>query len=305
MKPQIVFVLSTNYAGSHFLSLQLASHSRCVSLGEFHRFKRRPDRRRQACAICPDDEQCPVFHGLEGLPLSELFPRVFDNLQTMDANLTTVIDNSKKHDWAEYFLDLDGFDMRYIHLIRDPRALVRRWMLCYEDPAAKKKVKRLMARRCWRQAFEILAGPEDVVYTHKWVYQNRLIKSFLETNGLDARTITYHDLVREPKRILGGLMTWLGHDFEPGQLEYWTFTHHGSQKPQYMKPPKEGTFHDLRWRDFLDEAVLRRTVEHPQVQGLVTDMNLVLTPDGLTAPTPEQDHASPGSGAADKRKTTP
>ena len=94
MQRQIVFVLSTNYAGSHFLSLQLASHSQCISLGEFHRYKRSAARRRQACSICADDEQCPVFHGLDNVALPQLFSKVFENIHALDPAITSGIDNS-------------------------------------------------------------------------------------------------------------------------------------------------------------------------------------------------------------------
>ncbi|MBN2452579.1 MAG: hypothetical protein JXR77_19500 [Lentisphaeria bacterium] len=295
MGRQIVTVLSTNYAGSHFLALQLASHSRAVSLGELHRFKRSADRRRQACSICPDDASCPVFHGLEGVPLGALYDRVFANLEAMDPRIALAVDNSKKPEWARRFLDLEGYTRRYIHLIRDPRALVRRWMLCYESAAEKSKVRRLMARRCWRRAWQILRGPEDNVYVHKWAYQNRRISRFLERFGLDARVITYQDLVLFPEQTLEGLMAWLGLTFEPDQLHYWTKKHHGSQKPQYMRPPPDGVrFHDLRWREYLAPEVRRRIADHREVRPYLAELGIVMTETGLTRH-PGRDSAAPDS----------
>ncbi len=283
MEPQIVYVLSTNYAGSHFLALQLASHSRCASVGEFHRYRRPAATRRQACSICPDDEHCPVYRGLGDAALRDLFPRVFANVQAINPQVTTLIDNSKKPDWAALFLGLGGFRQRYIHLIRDPRALVRRWMLCYDTPAAKNKVRRLTARRCWRHLPSILTGPEDNVYVHKWAYQNRLITRFLARHRLDARVVTYQDLVQFPERVLGGLMAWLGLDFEPRQLQYWTVTHHGSQKPEYMKPPAGGgRFHDLRWKQSLTPDAQQRIANHPEVKRLLAAAGITMTETGLT-----------------------
>jgi hypothetical protein len=282
MKKQLVFVLSTNYAGSHFLALQLAAHSRCISLGEFHRFKRRGDRRRQACSICENDEQCPVFHGLADTPIPELYDRVFANIAALDPAIVTGIDNSKKTDWAEQFLKLDGYDLRFIHLIRDPRALVRRWMLGYESIAEKAKVRRLMARRCWQHGFSILSGSEANVYVHKWAYQNRLISRFLQNHKLDAKLLTYRDLVHEPTENLRDIMTWLGHEFEPEQLEYWRCEHHGSQKPQYMKKPEKPKYHDLRWKEFLDEKTRRDIASHLQVTRTLEALQLAMRDDGLT-----------------------
>jgi len=282
MSKQIVFVLSTNYAGSHFLALQLASNSRCTSLGEFHRFKRRGARRRQACSICADDQRCPVFRDLADTPIAELYDRVFENLAQLDAGIVCGIDNSKKPDWAGRFLELEGYDMRYVHLIRDPRALVRRWMLCYESPQAKAKVRRLMARRCWRRGFSILCGSEANVYVNKWVFQNRRISAFLASNALDATVLTYRDLVHAPEQTLAALMEWLGHPYEPEQLEYWRFRHHGSQKPQYMKKPDTAKYHDLRWKTFLDAETLAGIENHPQVRQYLDTMQITMLEDGLT-----------------------
>lgn len=298
MDRQIVYVLSTNYAGSHFLALQLSSHSRCASVGEFHRYRRPAATRRQACSICSDDEHCPVYRGLDGVPLPQLFDRVFANVQGANPRVTTLVDNSKKPDWAGLFLGLEGCRQRYVHLVRDPRALVRRWMLCYETPAAKAKVRRMTARRCWRHGWSVLRGPEDNVYVHKWAYQNRLITRFIQQHGLDARVITYQDLVQFPERVLGDLMAWLGLEFEPRQLEYWTVTHHGSQKPEYMKPPKGGgRFHDLRWKQYLSPEAQQRIPTHPEVTRYLGEMGITLNASGLTLH-PEWYPAAPGDGGS-------
>lgn len=43
-------------------------------------------------------------------------------------------------------------------------------------------------------------------------------------------------------------MTWLGYEFEDGQIEYWKFEHHGSQKPKYkwIKEKEVKHYVDLR-----------------------------------------------------------
>ena len=175
---QIIFILSTNYAGSHFLSLQLGSHSECMAIGEFHRFKRTGKRRRQACQSCESDEACPLFHGLSDSPLGELYDKLFNNIKKMNSNVHTAIDNSKKTKWATRFVNMPGFRKKYIHLIRDPRALIRRWMLSYDTPEEKTRVRMRMARRCWKNFWNIWKGNEANVYIWKWVYQNQLITDF-------------------------------------------------------------------------------------------------------------------------------
>ena len=109
-----------------------------------------------------------------------------------------------------------------------------------------------MARRCWKNFWNIWKGNEASVYIWKWVYQNQLITDFIKSQRLDAQVVTYHDLVWEPDRILSGLMDWIGVEYEPEQTKYWKFIHHGSTK--YMQAPKEGQrIFDQRWIEFLDE----------------------------------------------------
>jgi len=282
MKRQIVFILSTNYAGSHFLALQLGSHSRCLSLGEFHRYRRSPAKMgRSACHVCESDDVCPVFQGVYGAPPGELFDRVFGNLAGMDPQLATVVDNSKKWDWAERFMGLKDYDLRFLHLIRDPRALVRRWLMNSKERGEARKIRFRTARRLWPHALGILLGPEDNVYAHKWVMQNREITDFLSRHQASHKLLTYRELVHFPDRVLGEIMTWLGQDYEPAQRQYWKFTHHGSQKPQYMKAPAGGKLHDQRWRQDLAPEVRERVAGHFQVRHYIAALGAGLDADGL------------------------
>lgn len=280
MDGQIVFVLSTNYAGSHFLALQLGSHSRCASIGELRRFDSKGKRRFEICNRCERDVACPLFSGVRNLPIQAMFGKLFENVHHYDPQVHTLIDNSKNTRWASRFVDLPGYGKRYIHLIRDPRALIRRWTLVYDTVQAKQKMKRMMARRCWRHGWNILRGDEANVYLWKWLHHNKLITDFIRDNDLDARLITYHDLVCHPDETLGDLMGWLGLDYEPAQKAYWSFVHHGSVKPHYMFPSNEGrTLHDQRWKEFLDEKTQQAALSHAGINAYVRDLGLTLDPD--------------------------
>lgn len=272
---QIVYILSTNYAGSHFLTLQLGSHSQCASVGELHHFRRKNTPHR-ACYYCPSDEECPIFTGLKGKPVRDFYEIIFHNLAGYDDSVTTVIDNSKKVRWACRFVDKPGYTIKYIHLIRDPRALIRRWMLSFDEPK-KKKMRIKTARRCWSHAWDILTGDEPNVYVWDWLYENRQITNFIEKNNLDARIVTYYDLVFNGDRVLSELMDWLGYVYEPGQTEYWDFIHHCDVKKSYMEPPPEGQkIFDQRWKTFLTEDVQKRIFNHPHVKSYLERMGLVL-----------------------------
>jgi len=62
--------------------------------------------------------------------------------------------------------------MKYVHLIRDPRTLVRRWMVTYETAPKKRNVRWKTARHVPRRFFQILRGLEWQVYLYKWLWQN-------------------------------------------------------------------------------------------------------------------------------------
>ena len=274
---QIVHVLSTTYAGSHFLTLQLASHTQCVSSGEFHRFRKGMDRKGQECRICPSDDECPIHKGLTSTSVDELYNKLFANLQAYDPAVSTVIDNSKKIRWAERCFRLNGVKQKYIHLIRDPRALMRRWAISLKSSEAKKKVRWRTARRCLPAFQDILRGSEANVYLWKWLYQNKAITQFLARNALDARLVTYHDLVHHSEQILESLMNWLGHEYEPDQREYWRFPHHGSVKEQYMSPPKSGKrIFDQRWREFLTVEDQQLALNHGGIRKYLAEINVRL-----------------------------
>ncbi len=293
MEKQIVYVLSTNFAGSHLMTLQLGSHSRCASIGELNHFRKKNSVHRAAnhtrinsgviggsvygaCHQCETDDMCPVFSGIKRQQIRYLYDTIFNNLAAINGDITTVIDSSKKVNWACSFLNPDGYTRKYIHLIRDPRAVVRRWMLSYDAPR-KKKMRIKTARRCWRHAWDILTGNEPNVYVWKWLYQNRQIQNFIKSNNLDARVVTYHDLVFKTDEVLAELMNWIGYGYETNQKNYWSFVHHGSVKSLYMQPPANNEkIYDQRWKSFLSDEVQNKILKHRHINLFLERNGLVL-----------------------------
>lgn len=274
MNQQIIYILSTNYAGSHLLALQLGSHSRCASIGELHHFRRKYTRHR-ACHACPSDEVCPVFTGLRKQPVRGFYNTIFRNLAALDPAVTTIIDNSKKVRWAQRFVREPVYTKKYIHLIRDPRALIRRWMISFDEPA-KKKMRKKTARRCWTHAWNILTGDEPNVYVWDWLYENSQITKFIRNNNLDARLVTYRDLVFKADEVLAGIMKWLDFEYEPAQKEYWKFVHHSSVKTSYMQsPPEREQVFDQRWKTYLTKEVQDRVFNHARIQSYIRSLGLV------------------------------
>src|SRR4030095_7273635 len=119
----VVYILSTPYAGSHYLSLMLGSHSKAVHLGELnHLLKEKSGRQSKEVAFT--NEQ--IFEGIGPANISSLYDTIWSRL---DSSPELLIDNSKKVSWAQRFVDRQDFHRKYIHLIRDPRALIRRYGL--------------------------------------------------------------------------------------------------------------------------------------------------------------------------------
>lgn len=280
MKKQIVFILSTNYAGSHLLALQLGSHSDCTSIGELHHL-RKGGFKNNLCYHCGSDDICPVLSGVKNLNVEDFHSRVFQNLARHNPNVRTIIENSKKTRWAKHFLQDSEYSVKFIHLIRDPRALVRRWIISYDNLFIKSKVRFRTARRCWKKAANILLGNESNVYIWKWLKANNLITKFIAENKLDAKTVTYRELVLDTDNILSELMQSIGMEYEPEQKEYWNFTHHGTVKPNYMKPPKnDKKWFDQRWKDFLAPEIQQKVFKNTNINQYLENIGFKMLEEG-------------------------
>jgi hypothetical protein len=278
-KRTLIFVLSTNFAGSHYASLLLGSHSKLAHVGEAKRIRKNHSRK-PVCNVCGDIDHCRLFTGCSADHVDQLFDRIFENLGPAVEGL---VDNSKQPRWANLFLEQDRYDLRFVHLIRDPRALVRRWSL--GNPTLRRKLRKrlLFMRQAPRFAWRVAFSRQPTMYLYKWLAQNQAITRFLAKNDLEHRVVTYEDLARNPARELEPLMKWLGHKFEPDQIEYWKFEHHGSQKLEYEWVKKEQVrFFDTRWREQLPPGVSAYVMEHRAVNRYVAQLGLRLTDDGLT-----------------------
>lgn len=276
-----MYILSTDYAGSHWLSLLLGSHSRAMHLGEIKRLKKPLGKQGVICTACRDKGPCPVMSGIGPQQLGSLYDIIFSRI---DPEKQVLIDASKTiHGWADLFLKNDTYQRRYVHLIRDPRALVRRYRLTGS-------INRDIGRR-WelfrqRETFGprfALSTDRNLVCAWYWLAENQGITRFTRENGLDVIMVTYEDLAKDTARELRRVMEWLGLDYEPEQLEYWNVVHHGTQKRAYDWVKEQKTqYFDLRWKEFLSEAAQARITHDPRIVGYLAEQHLRLLGDGLT-----------------------
>jgi hypothetical protein len=275
----VAFILSTNFAGSHFLSLMLGSHSRAMHLGETRRLRKRP-RTKQPCYLCGDGEDCHVFRGIDADSIGDLYPRV---LAQAPPGIEVLVDNSKKPSWAARFLDDGRYEKRFIHLVRDPRALMRRWAMDYAEPRKRIEQRITWTRRRPDLALPLLLSSHARFFLYKWLAKNQEISRFIDRHGLESRVITYHDLAKSPHDSLREIVEWLGLEYEAEQVEYWRFEHHGSQKAEYEWVKRERTqFIDLRWQSFLSEADQQWAIGHARVTRYLAEIGLEFAPEGLT-----------------------
>ena len=281
MNKTVVFILSTNFAGSHFASLLIGSHSRALHAGELRHYrKRRSKTQRVACHVC--DGACRLLRGVSPDSIDRVHEVAFANA---GPGVDALVDTSKKVKWAARFLGRRGYQKKFLHLIRDPRALAWRWDSYYGRSREARAQRLKWARRNPTALPRLLFAPPRDLYVHKWLRQNRDISRFLHKHRLDHRVVSYRDLARDTSAQLERIMAWIGLGFEPGQVDYWDFDHHGSQKSEYewVKREKVRLF-DARWKEFLSAEESRRIARHRGVEGYLDSLGLRIGDEGITTP---------------------
>jgi hypothetical protein len=276
MRKTVVYILSTPYAGSHYLSLMLGSHTKAVHLGELNHLLKE-ERERQSKEV--DFTNDKIFEGIGPDNISSLYDTIWSRLESSPELL---IDNSKKVSWAQRFVGRQDFHRKYVHLIRDPRALIRRYGL-------NSSFKKILRQR-WRlfRTVPALRGriflmSEPRVWSYYWLWQNQGISGFLSGHQTDFRVVTYRDLARQPAAEIGRLMEWLGHEFEPAQLEYWRFQHIGTEKKNYgWVKERQSSYFDLRWQQELSPQLQSAVSADPLITGYLDSLGLRMINEGLT-----------------------
>jgi hypothetical protein len=284
MQPTVVTILSTNFAGSHFLSLLLGSHSKSIHLGEIRHLADERCRRKQSCWHCHPPERCPIVRNIRPQDVGSIYRTIHANLVEDGLEKRALIDTSKKVSWAKQFIGNAEFRFKYVYLIRDPRALVRRWLI------GKQSIRQSSHRR-YKAVFRghsfrpwLTFAPQWKIWAYKWLDQNLEIANFLDSHGLDHQLVTYYDLASDTTSEVTRLMRWIGLDFEPGQLEHWNVQQHGEEKPEYewVKQQKKQGHIDLRWRDFLSTEICDAVMSQPPIVALLDRLSLVAGPYGLS-----------------------
>ncbi len=267
----VVFILSGDRSGSTWLGYVLGSIPQSAFLGEFYRAWNQD--LRETCAWCTANGRpaCGVLTDIERYPADQAFDIVFSRTRK-----NILIDNSKRTDWAERFIAPDSrFQVRFIHLIRDPRG----WY-------ASEQKRHPQARG------EMI---------EKWLQQNLQIRNFLELSNIRSTTVFYEELAASPLSGFAQLCDSLYCTFEPSALRYWEKPHHGfaangasspllnaaphvsqvrgfaTNDDQFYAANGRKSFVDQRWKHELSEEDALAITEDPRVAAFLNLYDRALT----------------------------
>jgi hypothetical protein len=261
MSKSVVFILSHNYSGSTWLSLLLGSHSQAFYVGELNKLysKKYP----MPCALCDKrGEVCPYFHDVK-----EVHPSEIHNLVFARTGKRVLVDNSKRLKWSYRFLGDGSYQHKFVHLIKDPRAI-------YYSLSIRNRADEF----------------------GEWALRHAEIGDFLAEYDLDTLLLTYNELAEQTDATLMRLCDWIGEAYEPAQKEYWNFAHHGpgengataaflqnsrASEQQFYAAKRQSNFVDLRWKEKLDAEALKAIEENPDVKRLLADLRLEFSATGL------------------------
>lgn len=282
-RTRVVAIVALDHSGSHLLSQLLGAHSRCLSVGELHNYVKLTSRSRGG-NVTADYGEAEIFAGLRDAPVERWHELVFCNAQGRYPTITTIIDNSKRVEWCASLLRNPRLEVTPLHLLRDPRAMLRYWQRSYDSPRKIRRQRIRHARMAPLQAPQLLTCPLLELYLRKWLIRNEAASRLLRRSGHPTNVVTYHDLATCTARTLERIMPMLGLEYEPAQLRYGEATQHGTLKTEYRAASERSEIRlDVRWQNDLDADQIHRVEADTRLAGYFHRLGLSLTPLGLTA----------------------
>ena len=281
MKQQrrVVFVLSSPLSGSTWVGYVLGSHSQSAFLGEFARAWH-PELS-VPCTLCAAKglDGCEVLHGAERVPPEQAFAWAFVRTQK-----PVLVDNSKMLEWTERFLGGKEYDIRLVHVVKDPR----NWLASMQRRNLGDRAGLL---RMWHDA-------------------NAEIRAFAQRAGCPTMTVFYDELAANPVSGYRRLFAFCDLPFEASALEYWNVPHHGfaangassamladgrlGPPPSHFATGDDAfyaartrrLFVDDRWKRDLGEADAAAVASDPLIAALLARFGRRLTAAGLASTSP-------------------
>lgn len=206
--------------------------------------------------------------------------------------LKFLLTRPKKEKWFKDFVDDKRYDIRLIHLVRDPRALARRWLIRFDEKQIGLRERIKQCRRHPHKFLLFVFGDLLTVCIYKWVSQNKKIAKFVKKSGLPFKVVSYRDLALEPDLILKDICEWVGLEYQPEQKSYWEFEHHGTQKYEYewVASARWRKYFDQRWKEYLTQKQVQRIERNYVIKRLLGRFLLRFCPEGLEPIERVKDH---------------
>lgn len=265
-KNQIIYIVSSPYSGSTWISFVLGSHPEVATLGEhWRRFRGKRD---SECRTCEHRglAHCEILQGITQTPPQEAYAAPLQRFAVR--GVKTLVDNSKHLDWLEELIACgacDLFSMRVIHLIRDPRG----WITSVTGRNPQISVAALLSQ--WKQ---------------KTIEQ----KARLAMLDLPTLRISYDMACLDSERVLEKLSAFVGVRYDLENLRYWEREHHAmagngaainvlsngkgfTWDREYYTTRLGKVFYDDRWKRRMDSNQLSVVAGDFEAAGLMQDFD--------------------------------
>lgn len=279
---EVTQILSINYSGSHLLAQLLGAHSRCASIGELKNLRKVRDPAHPRNQIS-DLARNSIYDDLVMQPEAKWYETIHARVSALHPSVSMLVDNSKKVEWAQRFVALPHYRLRFAHLVRDPRALMRRWLNLYSAPGQRRQQRYKQLLRSGSRIGVALFGSDEDVLLQKWLLANRHITHFVGASGCPALVLTYHDLATRTESELQRLMPGLGLEFEQSQLDFGSGRSFGTRKAEWVELNQRSEIRfDCRWKAELSVPVQQAIVGNEDVRKYLAEIGLAFCDDGLT-----------------------
>lgn len=247
----------------------LGSHSSSAFVGEYYRAWR-PEIT-VPCSFCSAKgrSKCPVLDGIEEIPEPDAFKFAFARV-----GKKVLVDSSKDVDWAGSFAN-SGFDVKVIHVLRDPRGYF------FSE-------RRRLAVEFWPTLID------------GWVEENTRIFESVRRFGIPFMPVFYDNLAKDPS-LFSDIFRFLGLKPETSALSYWTKEHHGfaangasslllrqfseraytTGDDSFYSSVGQRNFYDQRWIEGLSPEEKANIETNPAVIKLLAENGASMVEDGL------------------------
>lgn len=209
-KPRVVFVMSTNYAGSTVLGLVLASHSKAAFVGEPATLLRRSRsgdfKHKRFCTTCQDDGSiCPVWSTslvseVRSHP-DHVYALASGALRQTLGDHDFLVDASKNLGWMDAGHGRAS-EIACVHITKSVESFTAS----------------VLTRNAGKGRCDFIAAD--------WAERNTGIRDYCVRKSVPYLHVRYRDFASDLPTTLRRLATFLGIEPEPQQEKFWEHQHH-------------------------------------------------------------------------------